>query len=73
MLEPIFNSLGKMMPTCYRALDLVEKGAQRSLSIKERLALKYNSRLCMHCSCAEDRFKSAMEKMKEAQKARTKK
>ena len=70
MLGPLFHFFGKLMPTCYRALDMAEKGCERPLSIKEKIVLKYNSRLCMHCNCAEERFKCLTEKMKEAAKKR---
>ena len=70
MFGPLLNRLGKLLPTCYTALTLAERGLERPLKLHEKIRLKYNSRLCLHCDCAKDRFACAMEKLKEAENAR---
>ncbi|MEO1271705.1 MAG: hypothetical protein AAFX99_26740 [Myxococcota bacterium] len=62
--------VGKLLPTCYEAMRLAEKGAEEPLSLSERLQLRYNSRLCLHCNCSERKFQQAMEKMRAAEAAR---
>jgi hypothetical protein len=58
------------LPNCSKALDLVERGCARDLSLKERLALKYHGRLCPFCACATGKFEAAKARMREAEAAR---
>ena len=60
------------LPNCTKAMNLVETGTSRELSLKEKIQLKYNSRLCPFCACATGRFESAKARMREAEEARLK-
>ena len=66
MFSSLLNQLGKLLPTCYTALDIAEQGIKRPLKLHDKIRLKYNSRLCLYCNCAQDRFDCAMEKLKKA-------
>jgi hypothetical protein len=58
------------LPNCEKAIQLVETGIERDLSVGEKLKLKYNSRLCPFCACATGKFESMKTRMAEAEEAR---
>ena len=66
----LLEKINRLLPNCYRALDLAERGLKRPLKLHEKVGLKYNSHLCLHCSCAENKFKTAMGKLREAEAER---
>lgn len=66
MLESICEAL----PNCTKALALAERGVERPLSWREKLALKYHSPLCPYCGCNKFTFERAMERLKEAEEER---
>jgi hypothetical protein len=43
--------INHLLPNCQRALELAARGAERPLQWRERLAWRYNRRLCPFCSC----------------------
>ena len=57
--------IGVLIPSCTAGLRLVELGQQRPLKLHERLALVYNSPLCLHCSCKRDKFDKERAKFRE--------
>ena len=66
----LMEKVCEQLPNCTRALELVETGCERNLSLKEKFALKYHGRLCPFCACATGKFESAMARMREAEAAR---
>lgn len=58
------------LPNCGKAMDLVERGCERPLTLTERIGLKYHGRLCPFCACATGKFESAMARMREAEARR---
>ncbi|KAF0095312.1 MAG: hypothetical protein E1N59_807 [Puniceicoccaceae bacterium 5H] len=60
-----------LLPNCHTALDLVERGCARDLSLKERMALKYHSQLCPFCSCKRYKLETMFEEMREAERRRS--
>lgn len=66
----LLEKLNQLLPNCHAALDLAERGLKRPLKVHEKIGLKYNSHLCMHCSCAENKFNTAMRKLHEAEAKR---
>ena len=63
----IMESFCECLPNCSKALDLVERGCERDLSLRERVALKYHGRLCPFCACATGKFEAAKARMREAE------
>lgn len=68
--ERIMESFCDRLPNCSKALALAEAGCERELTLREKVALKYNGRLCPFCACATGKFESVMARMREAAKAR---
>jgi len=66
----MFDFIGALQPNCNRALDLVDRGIERPLSLGESLRLKYNSGLCPYCSCQKDKFNQKMQEYQDAKRAR---
>lgn len=62
----LFDVAGAVVPSCGPALRLAELGQERTLSVKEKFILLYNSPLCLHCNCNRVKFKEAKEKMRVA-------
>lgn len=58
------------LPNCKDALELVETGIRRELSLREKLALRYHKRLCLYCSCNRDKFDELYEEMKQVRSKR---
>lgn len=58
------------LPSCKRALELAEVGAERPLTFTEKLSLKYNSNLCPFCNCAAERLRMKREQMAQAERLR---
>ena len=67
MRSRMMEGLCERLPNCTRAMELVELGCERPLSLRERLGLKYHGRLCPFCACATGKFESAMARMQEAE------
>jgi hypothetical protein len=67
----LMESFCEMLPNCTRAISLAETGAERPLKSGERLALRYHSRLCPFCGCAQGKFDIAMEQMRTAEAERS--
>lgn len=71
--KPSFTSIteractlvGAIIPSCMEGLRLVELGQERPLKLHERIALFYNSPLCMHCNCKRDKFDKERAKLRE--------
>ena len=64
ILDCIYNVLGFIFPNCRDALKLVEKGKKEPLRWHEKLLLKYNSPLCLHCNCNREKFDKEYKKLK---------
>ena len=62
--------LCECLPNCTKAMNLVETGIERDLTVTEKARLKYNSRLCPFCACATGKFESAKVRMQEAREER---
>ena len=62
--------LGKLIPSCGDGLRLVELGQERPLKLHERVALFYNSPLCLHCNCNRPKFNKERAKMREIERQR---
>ena len=60
-----YSLIGVLIPSCTAGLRLVELGQRRPLKLHERLALVYNSPLCLHCSCKRDKFDKERAKFRE--------
>ena len=60
----------EQLPNCTKAMELVETGIQRELSLRERVSLRYHGRLCPFCGCAGGKFASARQRMQEAKAQR---
>lgn len=69
LMEKVCENL---LPNCHSALQIVETGIARDLSLKERLALRYHSQLCPFCSCKRFKLDTMLEEMREAERARRK-
>ena len=65
-----FGVLGRLIPSCGDGLRLVELGQERPLKLHERLALLYNSPLCLHCHCNRQKFDKERAKMREIERQR---
>ncbi len=63
-IDIIYDGIGALLPGCSTAMDLVEKGMERPLTLKERFTLAYNSPLCLHCNCNRERFDIQREKLR---------
>ena len=63
----IMDALVGCLPSCHKAIDLVETGIERPLTFSEKLSLKYNSTLCPFCSCAAERIRMKKAQMAEAE------
>lgn len=70
MLSRIIQLLGRILPNCYAALRLAEKGSEKPLNLPEKALLRYHSGLCPHCDCARRKFDRAVAAMEEAQSSR---
>ena len=68
--DRIYGFLGAVVPSCGTALELVELGQQRPLSLREKFVLKYNSPLCLHCNCNREKFDKERERMREIDRER---
>ncbi|MEM9281557.1 MAG: hypothetical protein AAGA96_07025 [Verrucomicrobiota bacterium] len=68
--DAFFDFVGSVIPSCGTALRLVETGQERPLSIRERLVLKYNSPLCLHCNCNREKFDKERAVLKELDEQR---
>ena len=62
--------VGSVIPSCMEGLRLVELGQQRQLKLHERLALFYNTPLCLHCNCKRDKFDKERAKLREIDRQR---
>lgn len=58
------------LPNCGKAMQLVETGCSRDLTLLEKLRLKYHGRLCPFCGCATGKFDSARNRYHDAIKQR---
>ncbi len=67
VIAKVVQLFGKLLPNCFTALRLAEKGAEQPLSLSEKMLLKYNSPLCPHCSCSERPFRKAMQRLEAAE------
>ena len=56
LADLIYNAAGTVVPNCESALRMVEIGQRRSLTLKERFVLIYNTPLCPHCNCNREKF-----------------
>jgi len=66
----IYDGIGSLLPGCSTAMDLVEKGLERPLTLKEKIVLAYNSPLCLHCNCNRERFDIEREKLRQLDQER---
>ena len=66
----VYDGIGSLLPGCSTALDLVEKGIEQPLTLREKFVLFYNSPLCLHCNCNRERFDIEREKLREIEKKR---
>jgi hypothetical protein len=66
----LMEGVCERLPNCGKAMELVERGCERPLTMAERIGLKYHGRLCPFCACATGKFESAMARMKEAESKR---
>ena len=62
--------LGALIPSCGDGLRLVELGQKRPLKLHERIALIYNSPLCLHCNCNRQKFDKERAKLREIERQR---
>lgn len=62
--------LGALIPSCGDGLRLVELGQKRPLKLHERIALLYNSPLCLHCNCNRQKFDKERAKLREIERER---
>ena len=69
-VDIVMDAVGVVLPDCGTALRLAKTGAERPLKLGERLRLRYNSRLCLYCSCKKEKFAEAMDAMREAEQTR---
>lgn len=70
LADRIGNVFGVLTPTCFEGLRLVELGKQRPLKLHERVALLYNSPLCLHCNCKREKFDRERELLREIDRSR---
>jgi hypothetical protein len=70
MTERADALLSALIPNCSDGLRLVELGQQRRLKLHERLALIYNSPLCLHCNCKREKFDKERAKLREIERQR---
>lgn len=70
LADRAFDLIGAVVPSCGSALRMVELGQERSLNLRERFVLIYNSPLCPHCRCNREKFNKERAKMRELQAAR---
>jgi hypothetical protein len=68
--DVVYGVLGAVVPSCGTALRLVELGQERSLTLRERFVLKYNSPLCLHCNCNREKFDKELSLMREIEEKR---
>lgn len=68
--ERAATMVGAIIPSCMEGLRLVELGQERSLKLHERIALFYNSPLCIHCNCKRDKFDKERAKLRELDRQR---
>lgn len=68
--ERAFTLVGAIIPSCMEGLRLVELGQERPLKLHERIALFYNSPLCIHCNCKRDKFDKERAKLRELDRQR---
>lgn len=68
----LMEGICERLPNCGKAMELVERGCERPLTLTERIGLKYHGRLCPFCACATGKFESGMARMREAEAARSK-
>ena len=62
--------MGAIIPSCMEGFRLVEIGKQRPLKLHERMALLYNSPLCLHCNCNREKFDKERAAMREIERQR---
>jgi len=65
--------IGSLIPSCGDGLRLVELGQKRPLKLRERLALFYNSPLCLHCNCNRQKFDKERAKLRDIDRERRQK
>lgn len=70
MMDTTMNLIGKLLPQCTRALELVEAGIQRDLNPWEAISLRYHGNLCLYCSCKKDKFEQKKREMHRAKMQR---
>ena len=68
--DAFYDGIGALLPGCSTALELVETGLERPLTLREKFVLFYNSPLCLHCSCNRDRFDEERLKLRELDRER---
>ena len=68
--DVVYSILGAVVPGCGTALRLVALGQERPLTLRERLVLKYNSPLCLHCNCKRETFDEELKRMREIEEQR---
>lgn len=73
MTDRIYAILGALTPSCSDGMRLVELGQERPLKLHERVALVYNSPLCLHCNCKREKFDKERAKLRELDRERKKK
>lgn len=70
MTDRVYAILGALTPSCSEGMRLVELGQQRPLKLHERIALVYNSPLCLHCNCKREKFDKEREKLRDIERQR---
>ena len=70
MTDRVYALLGVLTPSCSDGMRLVELGQQRPLKLHERIALVYNSPLCLHCNCKREKFDKERAKLRELDRQR---
>jgi hypothetical protein len=61
------EALGRIQPSCSRALILTRRGINQRLGVVESLALKYHAQLCPRCGCKREALNELMQQKFEAE------
>jgi len=69
-MDQIMDFIGRLQPNCERALNLVETGISRPLTLTESVQLQYNRNLCPYCACKKEKFGQKMAKYQDVKRSR---
>ncbi|MBK1792054.1 hypothetical protein [Persicirhabdus sediminis] len=73
LIDRLCSGFSYLLPDCKSALELAETGIERDLKLPEKLRLRYNRGLCLHCNCQQHKFDLTIQQMNAAQQARQQK